>query len=114
MSNCSLSGDIKSCKEIVFLLSPNRMASTSKKHRDFAGEPMWTKDITAVAGIGEALGKHLKEKGFNKAYSLLGQFPVLDKDEERFKDWLKGICEANAKQQEDCVKCLCAWCNAFL
>lgn len=49
-----------------------------------------------------------------KAYVVLGQYLVLKKDEQRFKDWLKETCGANAKQQEDCYQCLKGWCDNFL
>lgn len=68
----------------------------------------------ALAGIGEVLGKRLEEKGFDKAYVVLGQFLVLKKDEELFQDWLKDTCAANSKQQRDCYSCLKEWCDAFL
>lgn len=54
------------------------------------------------------------EKGFDKAYVVLGQFLVLKKDEELFQDWLKDTCAANSKQQRDCYSCLKEWCDAFL
>ena len=90
------------------------MSSTSQKHRDFVGEPMGEKPVTSLAGIGEALGKRLSEKGFDKAYVVLGQFLVLKKDDDMFKDWLNVTCGANAKQQRDCCQCLQEWCDAFL
>ena len=90
------------------------MSSTSQKHRDFVGEPMGEKPVTSLAGIGPALGMRLSEKGFDKAYVVLGQYLVLKKNEELFKDWLKEICGANKKQQGDCHYCLREWCNAFL
>lgn len=90
------------------------MSSTSQKHRNFVGEPMGEKLVTELAGIGEVLGKRLTEKGFDKAYVVLGQYLVLKKNEELFKDWLNQTCGANAKQQKDCYECLHEWCNAFL
>lgn len=49
-----------------------------------------------------------------QAYVVLGQFLVLKKDEELFRDWLKDTCGANVKQQGDCFGCLKEWCDAFL
>lgn len=77
-------------------------------------EPMADKSVKALSGIGDALGNRLEEKGFDKAYVVLGQFLVLKKDEELFRDWLKDTCGANVKQQGDCYNCLSEWCNAFL
>ena len=90
------------------------MSSTSQKHRNFVSEPMGQKKVTELAGIGEALGGRLDEKGFDKAYVVLGQFLVLKMDEELFYDWLKETCNANSKQCRDCFQCLKEWCEAFL
>ncbi|NP_001087314.1 barrier-to-autointegration factor B [Xenopus laevis] len=90
------------------------MSSTSQKHRDFVAEPMGEKSVQCLAGIGDTLGRRLEEKGFDKAYVVLGQFLVLKKDEELFKEWLKDACSANAKQSRDCYGCLKEWCDAFL
>lgn len=90
------------------------MSSTSQKHKEFVAEPMGEKPVMALAGIGEVFGKRLEERGFDKAYVVLGQFLVLRKDEELFRDWLKGACGANVKQQGDCYGCLREWCDSFL
>ena len=49
---------------------------------------MGEKAVTELAGIGEVLGKRLTDKGFDKAYVVLGQYLVLKKNEELFKDCL--------------------------
>ncbi|MED6268989.1 Barrier-to-autointegration factor, partial [Characodon lateralis] len=95
-------------------ISDTAMSSTSQKHKEFVAEPMGEKPVMALAGIGPALGKKLEEHGFDKAYVVLGQFLVLKKDEELFRDWLKDTCGANTKQQRDCYGCLKEWCDAFL
>jgi hypothetical protein len=88
--------------------------STSQKHKDFVSEPMGEKDITEIAGIGKVLGQRLTEKGYDRAYVLLGQFLVLKKDEENFKDWLKETCGANSLQASNCFECLNEWCNSYI
>lgn len=88
--------------------------STSQKHRNFVSEPMGDKAVTELAGIGQVLGDRLVAKGFDKAYVVLGQFLVLKKNEELFKDWLNQTCGANSKQQNDCSNCLKEWCSSFL
>ncbi|XP_069595538.1 barrier-to-autointegration factor [Ranitomeya imitator] len=90
------------------------MSSTSQKHKDFVAEPMGEKEVQCLAGIGDVLGGKLVNKGFDKAYVVLGQFLVLRKDEELFKDWLRDTCGANSKQTRDCYTCLKEWCDAFL
>ena len=72
--------------------------TTSQKHRDFVAEPMGEKPVGNLAGIGEVLGKKLEERGFDKAYVVLGQFLVLKKDEGLFQEWLKDMCGPNTKQ----------------
>eukprot|EP00116_Pleurobrachia_bachei_P010551 sb/3470813/ len=72
--------------------------STSQKMKDFTSEPMGDKPVKALAGIGEVLGDKLIEEGFTYAYTVLGQFLVLGKDEELLKMWLKDRVRANSKQ----------------
>ncbi|KAM8793732.1 barrier-to-autointegration factor [Eudromia elegans] len=90
------------------------MSSTSQKHRDFVAEPMGDKPVRSLAGIGDTLSQRLEEKGFDKAYVVLGQFLVLRKDEGLFGEWLREACGANARQARDCAGCLREWCDAFL
>ncbi|KAL2082936.1 hypothetical protein ACEWY4_020709 [Coilia grayii] len=90
------------------------MSTTSQKHRDFVGEPMGDKPVTALSGIGEVLGKKLEDQGYDKAYTVLGQFLLLRKDGELFVDWLKDTCGANSKQAGSCSQCLKEWCDSFL
>lgn len=90
------------------------MSSTSQKHRNFVAEPMGEKPVTDLAGVGETLGKRLTEAGFDTAYTVLGQYLILKKDSDLFKDWMKDTCNANSKQAIDCYQCLNDWCEEFL
>ena len=90
------------------------MSSTSQKHRDFVAEPMGDKSVMSLAGIGEALGRRLEDKKYDKAYVVLGQYLLLKKDEESFREWLKDTCGANTKQQGECYGCLQEWTDSFL
>lgn len=90
------------------------MSSTSQKHRNFVAEPMGDKPVFELAGIGQVLGDRLTDKGFDKAFIVLGQFLLLRKDKELFSDWLKDTIQANKKQANDCCQCLSDWCDSFL
>ena len=106
----------------IFFLHPQvtverkfvKMSSTSQKHRNFTAEVMGEKSVDEVAGIGEVLSERLSNKGFDKAYHLLGQFLLLRKDEELFQSWLKDTISANDKQARDCSACLHEWCDMFI
>ena len=88
--------------------------TTSKKHQSLVDGPMGEKSVTDLPGIGDVLGKRLAEKGFDKAYVVLGQFLVLKKNERAFKGWLHEICNANSKEQQDCCQCIKEWCGAYI
>ncbi|XP_076024294.1 barrier-to-autointegration factor-like [Genypterus blacodes] len=85
-----------------------------KKHVIFVSEPMGEKRVKELPGIGEALGRRLTEKGFGMAVTVLSQFLVLGKDEQKFRSWLKDICGANLKQQKECYECLKEWSLNYL
>ncbi|KAF7988528.1 hypothetical protein HCN44_001101 [Aphidius gifuensis] len=90
------------------------MSSTSQKHKNFVAEPMGTKSVTELAGVGDVLGKRLELAGFDKAYVVLGQFLVLKKDRELFQEWMKDTCGASTKHSSDCYQCLSDWCEEFM
>ncbi|VDM19847.1 unnamed protein product [Hydatigera taeniaeformis] len=88
--------------------------STSQKHRNFVSEPIGDKSVFELPGVGEVLGQKLKRKGYGMAYNVLGQYLLLNKDEELFIDWMKLVSSANQKQAKDCFDALDSWCSAFM
>jgi len=90
------------------------MSTTSKKHANFVSEPMGEKEVTEVAGIGPTHGKRLIELGFEKAYNLLGQYLLLNKDEEMFKEWLKEEAGIKGKHVNDCNNCISEWTRSYV
>uniref|UniRef100_UPI003980E0BF hypothetical protein n=1 Tax=Salmonella sp. s55004 TaxID=3159675 RepID=UPI003980E0BF len=65
--------------------------ATSVKHRNFVGESMGNKPVTAIAGIDVGSEVKLAEAGFTLAYQMLGQFLVLKKDKVSFCNWIRPI-----------------------
>ncbi len=74
---------------------------------------MRDKPVTKVPGIGKKLGAKLIDKGFDKAYKLLGKFLSIGKDETEFKQWLATETNANTLQQRECYKGLRDWSSAY-
>ncbi|KAJ6655426.1 hypothetical protein lerEdw1_005126 [Lerista edwardsae] len=95
------------------LLLFQTMDIRTKKFQDFIGERMGDKLITDVDGVSDQLGAKLAANGFDKAYILLGQFLLLNKESSAFQNWLK-FCGASNSEAEQCSLCLKEWCYAFL
>ncbi|KAG9355318.1 hypothetical protein AGOR_G00035140 [Albula goreensis] len=85
--------------------------SISEKHKEFVSESIVDKSVRELPGIGEELGQRLEEKGFKTAEKVVGQYLILRKKEDLFKDWLKQACRANEQQQNDCYDCIKEWCD---
>merc|ERR1712131_443146 len=58
--------------------------------------------------------KRLNDKGFEYAYNLLGQFLLLNKDEETFQEWLKDEAEMNSKYAKDVSNCISEWTRSYV
>ncbi|XP_077495161.1 barrier-to-autointegration factor-like [Amblyomma americanum] len=89
------------------------MSTTSEKHRNFVSEPMGDKDVTDIAGIDGDLGTRMKDKGFDKAYIVVGKFLVTGRNRDEFIPWLKDVGGANDEQAEACFQCLNEYCREF-
>ena len=85
----------------------------TQKHRDFVRESMDRKLVTDLPGIGATAGGALRDGGFSLAYNVLGQFLILNKDEEKFKAWLLTF-GANRLAKDRCFTALNGWCQQHL
>ncbi|KAI6232005.1 Apyrase [Aphelenchoides besseyi] len=83
--------------------------STSQKHQNFVSEAMKQKSVTDIAGVGPTYAKKLEEHNFTKAYHLLGQFLLFDKQEDVFVDFLKDKIGMNARYAKAVFDCLNEW-----
>ena len=107
------------------------------KHVNFVAEPMGEKDVSEIAGIGPTLKIRLHNKGFKyvsfklqiekirrknspmvififQAYNILGQYLLLNKNEELFQDWLKQEAGINSKIAKEVYNCISEWTLAFI
>ena len=66
-------------------------------------------DVESLPGIDVVLGSRLREKGYKKAYIVLGRFLMLNRDQDLFMCWIHDICGANTKQACDCYRFLVEW-----
>ena len=100
----------------------NKERPKSQKEIDFIREPLYDavhiyKSADTIGGIGDNAAIVLKKRGFEKAFHLIGQYLVLDMDEQLFKKWLTDLLEEeNIKVQDkylDSVyRSISEWCGA--
>ncbi|KAF6087412.1 BANF family member 2 [Phyllostomus discolor] len=90
------------------------MDHMSPRLRAFLSEPIGEKDVVWVDGISHELAINLVTKGFNKAYTLLGQFLLMHKNEAEFQRWLICCCGATECEAQESSNCLKEWCSCFL
>ena len=84
----------------------NKMSSTTQKHKSFVSEPMGRKSLQDIAGIGNAYGGRLAERGFTNASQLYGQYLVLNRNEQQFRNWLTREGGVNQRHAGNAYACL--------
>lgn len=89
------------------------MSSTTKKHDNFVRQPMGSKGVMAIPGIGEKFAKRLENRGYHQASQVYGQYLVMGRDEEKFCDWLSDIRFMNVRHQMAVVNALNEYSNHF-
>ncbi|XP_074065487.1 barrier-to-autointegration factor-like protein [Macrotis lagotis] len=86
----------------------------SVKLRTFLGEPIGEKCVAFVDGVDRDLSGRLRERGFDKAYVLLGQFLLMHKKEEDFQSWLIMVFGASQEAAQRISRCLREWSITFM
>ncbi|KAK7502777.1 hypothetical protein BaRGS_00006027 [Batillaria attramentaria] len=81
------------------------------EQQHFVEKPLRDKAAATVPGIEEPFAERLREAGIKYAYQLLGKFLRLEKDEAKFKSWLRYKCgEGFGKNRQDQVyQCYKEW-----
>ena len=84
----------------------SRSRATNQKTRDFIREPLKDargvyKNVDTVGGIGDKAADALHRRGFVKAFHLVGQYLVLNMNEELFKQWLKDLLDEEGTRIQD-------------
>ena len=64
--------------------------------------------------IRHTVGQHLRDCGFSRAEAVLGKYLTFDKNERRFKTWLKESCGADERVQQECYHYLQEWSQTHL
>jgi hypothetical protein len=85
------------------------MANTDK-YLNFIRSPIGDKSINTIPGISKLTEKKFMEQGFSKAYHLLGQFLILNKDIELFDQWLNTVNMKDSSKKM-CIETLAEWCH---
>ena len=83
----------------------------------FVDGPISGKKVKDVPGIGDVIGEKLTKAGYATAEKLLGQFLVLERNEENFIKWMKDTCgddPAFKKHFKETFKGLNDWSNQHL
>lgn len=89
--------------------------SETQKHRNFIREPMREKSVEELPGIGWIGREDLESLGFTKAYHLLGQFLLLNRDIDSFEIWLsEELPQLKEKARRQVSAALFDWCNLNL
>ena len=95
--------------------------ATSQKEQDFIREPLKDakgvyKCVSTIGGISDKPADALGKRGYSKAFHLIGQYLILNMDEELFKEWLRNLLEEEHIKVQDrfidsAFRCVSEWCR---
>jgi hypothetical protein len=76
----------------------------------FERQPLGEKTIDNVPGIDPLIEEEFNKFGFTKAYQLLGQYLLCNKNNEQFNNWLETtIPSMTPYNRHDCINALSEW-----
>lgn len=71
----------------------------------------WTNKLASeLPGISKVNEDQMMKRGVYLASHVLGQYFVLNRDRERFRQWLKGICNGTFVNADECFNFLKRFC----
>lgn len=94
-----------------------KSSAVTKKTTDFVNNRrIGSNRVSVIPGLHVTeLKDKLEKKGITKASQVLGSFLLLDRNEEKFKDWLMSNCGGlNDKHHKPCYDALQQWCKEHI
>jgi hypothetical protein len=85
--------------------------SAIEKCKNLIDTGMKDMPVGAISGIGVVYEEKLRSHGIYFAYNLLGQFLILNKDKDAFRDWMLTTIGMTEKHIDTCIKCLQVYCE---
>ena len=87
------------------------MSKESKKNQKLACEPLKDKKLVDLGGIGKMHAMDLKKRGFNDAAAVVGQFMAYNRNDDKFKEFIKRKGNANNGEAANCLQGVKGWCK---
>ncbi|KAK9701696.1 Barrier to autointegration factor [Popillia japonica] len=88
--------------------------SNTYKHDDFVNEPMRSKRVTDLPGIGETYGDRLHRRGYRNARQVFGEYLAMGGNKREFREFLSETTGANSRQTRDCYEAMRRWDRNFM
>lgn len=111
--------------------------SNTYKHDDFVNEPMRSKRVTDLPGIGETYGDRLHRRGYRnvsmkikrfclkrnainvlfilaQARQVFGEYLAMGGNKREFREFLSETTGANSRQTRDCYEAMRRWDRNFM
>ena len=77
----------------------------------YVRHPLCDKDINVISGVGKMTSCKLRKHGYTKAYQLLGQYLLLNKDKQMFIEWLEYVTQKKSIHHHRTAEWIYEWCH---